>query len=123
MSSLLEFGVEDFERTIRTLMDTTVGMTPVATRWRQRAVFHLSSRLDQELHGGTLPPSDEQMASNLLRSAGNDLRAAQTALYAAAERLRSRGDSFGASNARKAGTEAHEAAEGIWPSEPELTPP
>lgn len=82
---------------------------------RQRAVARLATAilLDLKADGPPPLPSTERQARELLGALGTHLNAASQALFAAAERLKQRGDSVGASRTHEAAQQTKAAAQGV----------
>lgn len=58
-------------------------------------------------------PSNAQQARELLGALGAQLHQASAALFAAAERMKKHGDTYGASQAHAAGQRVRDAAQGV----------
>ena len=95
------------------LLAETKELGAVGRLWRAHAAAHLAEAIDLELRGGVRRLTGEDQARALLMRAGHDLQEAATALYAAAERLRSLGQGVHANRAYMAAKAAARAAEAL----------
>jgi len=83
---------------------------------RDRAAFHLNTRMYVELRGAAAAYTTEALALSVLKRAARELRTASSALHTAAERLRAKGDGVGANQTYRAHRDADDAAEALDPS-------
>jgi hypothetical protein len=101
------------DRAVTTLYDEA--RAHAAQLLRQRVVTRLATALllDIKADGPPPLPSTEHQARELLGTLGHQLNEASQALFAAAERLKQRGDAAGASRTHEAAQQTKAAAQGV----------
>lgn len=110
----MSVSAEDYERAIEVLREESDGVIvrEVGKRWRTRAADHLADRLDDYFRERPAIRT-EQHAMAIIREMADNLRAAGEALNWAAARLKSKGDTFGASQTKQAAVETDLRAQAL----------